>query len=183
VRNGTSLVCVLILFSAFHEEAGQSQGPHAEIGSCSCSIVANWSRRVWGKREWRWLASSGSGSRSCCGTRLTTTSSVVVDRSSRRAVPPVQGCRERPIGRPVTGRLIRLPCLPTGSSNNTSWSRVIEEMVGGRQRVDEDGRTGHVRLTSMNGSERDRRGSCADARMRSNRVISKQKSSCNGRRR
>jgi hypothetical protein len=62
------------------------------------------------------------------------TSSVVADRSSRKAVMPVRGCQKRPMVRKVTGRLIRLPASPgsTGSSNNSSWSMVIEEMFGGQ---------------------------------------------------
>ena len=69
----------------------------------------------------------------CCGTTLSTTNSVVVDRSSRKAVMPVRGCQKRGMVRKVTGRLIRLTHLPLamGSSNNSSWSMVIEEMFGG----------------------------------------------------
>ena len=66
-------------------------------------------QRVWGRRVWRWLANWGSGCGSCCGIRLSTTSSVVVDRSSRKAVTPVRGCQKRGMVRKVTGRLIRLP--------------------------------------------------------------------------
>ena len=87
---------------------------HAEIRSCSVFTAANWSRKAWGKREWLWLASSGFGSGSCCGTRSTIKSSVVVDRSSRPAVPPVQGCLERAMVRQVTGQLIRLPASLRG---------------------------------------------------------------------
>ncbi len=65
-----------------------------------------------GKRKWQWLASSGFGSGSCCGTRSAITSSVVVDR--RTAVPPVQGCLERLMVRQVTDRLIRLPASLRG---------------------------------------------------------------------
>src|ERR1039457_1846686 len=73
--------------------------------------------------------------------------------------------------------------LPTGSSNNSSWSIVTEEMVGGQHRVDERKRAEQVRVPQMNGTDRDRRGSCADAQVCSNSVISKTKNSCNGRRR
>ena len=38
-----------------------------------------------------------------------------------------------------------LTCLPTGSSNNSSWSRVIEEMAGGQHRADEPRRAEQVR--------------------------------------
>jgi len=71
---------------------------------------------------------------SCCGITLSTTSSVVVDRSSRKAVMPVRGCQKRGMVRKVTGRLIRATRLPLrmGSSNNSSWSMVIEEMFGGQ---------------------------------------------------
>jgi transposase len=62
-----------------------------------------------GRRAWPWLANSGSDCGSCCGIRLSTTSSVVVDRSSRRAVMPVRGCQKRGMVRTVIGRLIRLP--------------------------------------------------------------------------
>jgi hypothetical protein len=41
--------------------------------------------------------------------RLSTTSSVVVDRSTRKAVMLVWGCQKRGVVRKVTGRLIRLP--------------------------------------------------------------------------
>ena len=40
------------------------------------------------------------------------TSSVVADRSSRKAVKPVRGCQKRRLVRTVTVRLIRLPALP-----------------------------------------------------------------------
>ena len=39
-----------------------------------------------------------------------------------------------------------------------AWSRVIEEMVGGQHRVDEDRRAGHVRVKQRNRSDRDIRG-------------------------
>jgi hypothetical protein len=46
---------------------------------------------------------------------------------------PVRGCQKRGMVRTVTGRLIRLPAsLEEGSSNNSSWSMVIEEMFGGQ---------------------------------------------------
>ena len=83
--------------------------PHARIRSYSVFTAANWYRKAWGRRVWRWLANSGSGCGSCCGIRLSTTSSVVVDRSSRKAVTPVRGCQKRGMVRKVTGRLIRLP--------------------------------------------------------------------------
>jgi hypothetical protein len=51
----------------------------------------------------------GSGYGSCCGIKLSTTSSVVADRSSGKAVRPVRGCQKRRMVRKVTGRLIRLP--------------------------------------------------------------------------
>jgi transposase len=47
-----------------------------------------------GKRVSLWLANSGSGCGSCCGMRLIITSSVVADRSSRKAVKPVRGCQK-----------------------------------------------------------------------------------------
>src|ERR1700736_2167502 len=81
--------------------------PHARIQSCSVFIAANWYRRAWGRRVWPWLASSESDCGSCCGIRLSTTSSVVVDRSSRKAVMPVRGCQKRRMVRKVTGRLQR----------------------------------------------------------------------------
>ena len=68
-----------------------------------------WVQKGLGRRVWPWLASWGSGYGSCCGSRLSTTSSVVADRSSRKAVMPVRGCEKRPTVRKVTGRLIRLP--------------------------------------------------------------------------
>ena len=76
------------------------------------SYAGSWSRKVWGKRESLPLENSESGSGSCCGTRSTITSSVVVDR--RRAVPPVQGCLECPMVRQVTDRLIRPPASLRG---------------------------------------------------------------------
>jgi transposase len=88
-------------------EAGRT--PYVGIRSCSVFTVANWSRRVSGRRAWPWLVSSGSDCGSCCGITLSTTSSVVVDRSSRKAVKPVRGCQKRRMVRKVTGRLIRLP--------------------------------------------------------------------------
>ena len=66
-------------------------------------------QKGWERRVWRWLANWESGCGSCCGIRSSTTSSVVVDRSSRRAVMPVRGCQKRGMVRKVTGRLIRLP--------------------------------------------------------------------------
>ena len=82
---------------------------HARIQSCNVFTAANWCKRVWGKRAWQWRASWGSGYGSCRGTRLSTTSSAVVDRSSRKAVMPVRGCQKRRMVRKVAGRLIRLP--------------------------------------------------------------------------
>jgi hypothetical protein len=60
-----------------------------------------------------------------------------VDRSSRKAVMPVRGCQKRAIVRKLAGRLIRLPASLEQegvriSSNNSSWSLVIEEMFGGQ---------------------------------------------------
>ena len=66
-------------------------------------------QKAWGRRVWPWLADSESDCGSCCGIRLSTTSSVVVDRSSRKAVRPVRGCQKRGMVRKVTGGLIRLP--------------------------------------------------------------------------
>ena len=62
---------------------------YAKIRSCSVSIAANWFTKVWGERAWRSHASSGSDCGSCCGTRLTTKSSVVADRSTK-VVQPVR---------------------------------------------------------------------------------------------
>ena len=50
---------------------------------------------------------------------------------------PVRGCQKRRMVRKVTGRLIRLPASLAEegvriSSNNSSWSMVIEEMFGGQ---------------------------------------------------
>jgi hypothetical protein len=87
---------------------------YAEIRCCSVFTAGNWCRRVSGRPEWRSLANSGSDCGSCCGIRWSTKSSVVVDRSSRTAVPPVQGCLERAMVRRVTGRLIRLPASLRG---------------------------------------------------------------------
>ena len=52
---------------------------------------------------------------------------------------------------------------------------VTEEMVGGQHRVDEGKRAGQVRVTQVNGTGRDRRGSCADEEVCSNSVITKRK--------
>ena len=61
-----------------------------------------------------------------------TTSSVVVDRSSRKAVKPLRGCLKRAMVRIVTGPMIKLPAsLTKRSSNNSSWSMVTREMFGG----------------------------------------------------
>src|SRR5215468_5340182 len=76
------------------------------------TTVANWFRKVWGKRAWRWHASWESDYGSCCGTRLTTKSSVVADRSRKKVVQPVRGCLKSGMVRTVTGRLIRQPALP-----------------------------------------------------------------------
>jgi hypothetical protein len=38
----------------------------------------------------------------------------------------------------------------------SSWSRVIEEMVGGQHRIDEGKRAEQVRVTQKNGSNRER---------------------------
>ncbi len=115
---------------------------YAGIRSCSVSTTANWSRRAWRRREWQWLANSGSGWGSCCEIRLSTTSSVVADRGNRKAVKPVRGCLKRRMVRTVTDRLIRIPASLAEegvriSSNKSSWSIVTEEMVGGQHRVDE----------------------------------------------
>ena len=84
---------------------------YAAIRSCSVSIAANWFRKVWGESARRQPASSGSDCGSCCGTRLTTKSSVVADRSTK-VVQPVRGCLTSGMVRTVTDRLIRRPALP-----------------------------------------------------------------------
>src|ERR1017187_9440632 len=52
---------------------------------------------------------------------------------------------------------------------------VTEEMFGGQHRADERKRAEQVRVTQMNGTDRDRRGSCADEEVCSNPAISKRK--------
>jgi hypothetical protein len=49
---------------------------------------------------------------------LSTTSSVVVDRSSRKAVTPVRGCQKRGMVRKVTGRL---QDLTEPAANRITW--------------------------------------------------------------
>jgi hypothetical protein len=69
----------------------------------------------------------------------------------------------------VTGTLIRLPASPNrGSSENTSWSSVTEEMFGGQHRNDEltrIERVGWTRMKIIDGdgeSSAQKERSCAD---------------------
>ena len=64
-------------------------------------------------------------------------SSVVADRSSRKAVKPMRGCLKAGMVRTVTGRLIRRPALPeeAGSSDNSSWSSGSKRCLVGNTEV------------------------------------------------
>src|SRR5262249_34408315 len=58
---------------------------------CDTHTDPSRSASVWGKRAWRWHASWESDYGSCCGTRLTTKSSVVADRSRKVVLPRTPG--------------------------------------------------------------------------------------------
>src|SRR6266850_1049166 len=51
------------------------------------------------------------------------------------------------------------PSLKGGSSNNSSWPMVTEEMFGGNTELTNVNGPGKVSVTQMNRSDRDRRGS------------------------
>src|ERR1700685_2137270 len=87
---------------------------YAEIRDCGSSIGANECKRVWEKPESLPHGNSGFGCGSCCGTRLITKSSVVVDRCNREAVLPVRECLDRVMVRKITVRLIRRPASLRG---------------------------------------------------------------------
>jgi hypothetical protein len=68
----------------------------------------------------------GFGCGSCCGTRLITKSSVVVDRCSTEAVLPMRECLDRVMVRRVTVRLIRRPASLRGdriTHHGRSWPK------------------------------------------------------------
>ncbi len=94
-----------------------------------------------------WLANSGFACGSCYVTRSITKSSAAAARCGGTAVVPVRGCLKWVIVLQFcdceTDWATRLPELG-GSLNNSSWSLVIEEMVGGQHRRDERTRAEQV---------------------------------------